>query len=91
MLQVSEDELLKRITASIEEHAKTHSWMSHVILSSSQYRVSMHVLGENTLKNAKALGALDVRELYPDIVPMKLEQFAREFYQNRSQPSAPTD
>ena len=44
------------------------------------YLHSMYVLGENSLENAKRLGYLDVRELYPDIVPETLEEFARGFY-----------
>lgn len=40
----------------------------------------MHILGENSLENAKALGALDARELYPDIVPVKFVDFAKKFY-----------
>lgn len=49
--------------------------------------ISMHILGENSLENAKALGALDVRELYPDIVPQKLGDFAQTFYQAPSLPN----
>ena len=41
---------------------------------------SMHFLKENTLENAKRLGYLDARELYPDIPAQSLEEFAQEFY-----------
>ena len=44
------------------------------------YARSICVLGENTLENAKALGYLDARELYPDIPVLSLEEFAEEFY-----------
>ncbi|OJT12163.1 hypothetical protein TRAPUB_11273 [Trametes pubescens] len=40
----------------------------------------MHILDENTLENAKRLGYLDVRELYPDVPRYTLEGFAKEFY-----------
>ncbi|GJJ09953.1 hypothetical protein Clacol_004177 [Clathrus columnatus] len=44
------------------------------------YGYSMYVLGENTVENAKQLGALDARELYPDFKPSTLEEFAVQFY-----------
>ena len=40
----------------------------------------MQVFGENTLENAKRLGYLDARELYPDIPKHTLEEYAKEFY-----------
>ncbi len=46
----------------------------------SEYQISMLVLEEHTLENAKKLGYLDARELYPDIVPLSLEDFAKQFY-----------
>ncbi len=46
----------------------------------SQYMLSMHFLQENTLENAKRLGYLDARELYPDIPAQSLEDYAKDFY-----------
>ena len=46
----------------------------------NEYMYSMHILGENTLENAKRLGYLDARELYPDIPVQSLEEYAVEFY-----------
>ncbi|PIL32960.1 hypothetical protein GSI_05078 [Ganoderma sinense ZZ0214-1] len=45
-----------------------------------EVQMCMFVLEENTLENAKRLGYLDARELYPDIVPLSLEEYAKEFY-----------
>ena len=42
--------------------------------------LSIHILEENSLKNAKRLGYLDVQELYPDMPKHTLEEFAKEFY-----------
>ncbi|PIL32964.1 hypothetical protein GSI_05082 [Ganoderma sinense ZZ0214-1] len=53
---------------------------AHMMRSWNEYQISMLVLEENTLENAKRLGYLDVRELYPDIAPQSLEEFAKEFY-----------
>lgn len=57
-----------------------HDMHGHLLLRRSEHRYSLHVLGENTLENAKRLGYLDARELYPDIRTTTLEEFAQEFY-----------
>ncbi|KAI0364821.1 NAD-P-binding protein [Pilatotrama ljubarskyi] len=46
----------------------------------NEYMYSIHILGENSLENAKHLGYLDAHELYPDVPKHTLEDFAREFY-----------
>ena len=46
----------------------------------NELQISMLVLEENTLGNAKKLGYLDARELYPDITPCSLEEYAQRFY-----------
>ena len=46
----------------------------------NEYMYSMHILGENTLENAKRLGYLDARELYPDIPVQSFADYAKEFY-----------
>ena len=48
--------------------------------SQLKYARSMHVLGENTLANARALGYVDAHELYPDMPQSSLEEFAEYFY-----------
>ena len=53
---------------------------AHMPEAWNEYQVSMLVLEENTLENAKRLGYLDVRELYPDIAPLSFEEFAKHFY-----------
>ncbi|GJJ06033.1 hypothetical protein Clacol_000220 [Clathrus columnatus] len=40
----------------------------------------MFVKGQNTLEMAKKLGYLDAKELYPDLRPLNLEEFAKKFY-----------
>ena len=46
----------------------------------NEYQISMYMLEENTLENAKKLGYLDVQELYPDIAPLSLGEYAKQFY-----------
>ena len=53
---------------------------SHVQRAWAEYVTSIHFLGENTLENAKRLGYIDARELYPDIPVQSLEEYAKEFY-----------
>jgi hypothetical protein len=50
---------------------------NHAVL---EYTYSMHVRGDNTVANAKAAGALDAHELYPDIRQTTLEEFAKGLY-----------
>lgn len=45
-----------------------------------KYMQSLCIQEDNTLANAKRLGYLDARELYPDIPVRSVEDFAEEFY-----------
>ncbi len=53
---------------------------ANMMVNWAQYMYSLHILRENTLENAKRLGFLDARELYPDIPKYSLEEFAKEYY-----------
>ncbi|PCH44150.1 NAD(P)-binding protein [Wolfiporia cocos MD-104 SS10] len=77
---VTYEELVARAKAGKEAYQRSHSYTDLQLLGVSEYMISMHILGENTLENAKALGALNVRELYPDIKPVTLEEYAKRFY-----------
>ncbi|KAG7094439.1 hypothetical protein E1B28_008036 [Marasmius oreades] len=46
----------------------------------SEYRRSVFIRGDNTVEKAVGLGALDARVLYPDYVPLPLEEIAKKFY-----------
>ena len=43
-----------------------------------QYLHSKHIRGDNSLDNAKYLGYLDARELYPDFSPITFEAYVKE-------------
>ncbi|RPD57587.1 NAD-P-binding protein [Lentinus tigrinus ALCF2SS1-7] len=80
-IQLSEDDIKKQIADGRVLYDKNPTdYMSTVPLIWAQYMYSMHFLQENTLKNAKRLGYLDARELYPDIPTQSLEEYAKEFY-----------
>ncbi|KAG7094458.1 hypothetical protein E1B28_008054 [Marasmius oreades] len=45
-----------------------------------EYNRSALIRGDNTVENAVSLGALDARVLYPDYVPLGLEEVAKQVY-----------
>ncbi|KAI0692308.1 NAD-P-binding protein [Cerioporus squamosus] len=78
---VTTEEILQAAAAAKAKLERNPSdYSAYVMQSWNEYTYSMHVLGENTLENAKRLGYLDARELYPDIPTTTLEEFAKEFY-----------
>ena len=81
MPQVTAEELLQTAAAAKEKVQQDPSdEMSIVMQAWTEYLYSMHILGENTLENAKRLGYLDAKELYPDIPTTTLEECAKAFY-----------
>ncbi|KAL1671623.1 hypothetical protein EV122DRAFT_226244 [Schizophyllum commune] len=45
-----------------------------------EYWYSMHIRGDNVVKKAKSLGALDFKELYPDVQTPSFEEFVKGVY-----------
>lgn len=82
---MSEQGLSEARRAAKELVAKNPQELSALMVEAmSDYTLSMHILKENTLENAKKLGYLDVHELYPDMPKHTLEEFARDFYQAKN-------
>ncbi|KAI0706010.1 NAD-P-binding protein [Cerioporus squamosus] len=80
-IYISEQDLQQQIAEGGAGLAKDPTDLQSVFkLFGGQYALSMHFLQENTLENAKLLGYLDARELYPDIPAQALEDYAKEFY-----------
>lgn len=80
-IQVTADEALQRTTEGKAKLARGEGTPEVALqVSWNTYKYSIHILSENTLENAKRLGYLDVRELYPDLPRYTLEDFAKEFY-----------
>ncbi|RPD76846.1 NAD-P-binding protein [Lentinus tigrinus ALCF2SS1-7] len=78
---VSEEQVKKDISEGGAAFAKDpNNILAASKYMGGQYMNSMHFLQENTLENAKRLGYLDARELYPDVPAQSLEEFAKEFY-----------
>ncbi|KAI9063946.1 NAD-P-binding protein [Trametes sanguinea] len=78
---VTAEELKQRLaTAKAQYEEEPSNVLAYMNESWSEYMLSMHVLHEDTLENAKRLGYLDARELYPGIPKYTLKEFAEEFY-----------
>lgn len=73
--------MITRAEAGKTRFAETHIYADRVSWTWYEYQYSMHVRGDNTVENAKALGALDAQELYPDIPLAKLEEVAKSIYE----------
>jgi hypothetical protein len=78
---VDDAETLKRrdeARAAYAEALKTgdpQGWAKRLGVISAEYNYAKFVRGDNTLENAKYLGYLDAKELYPDFKPMGLEEY----------------
>ena len=62
------------------KYEATKDFVALATLIITEYTVSIHFLGENSLANAKSLGALDAKGLYPDIVQTPFKEYAKSFY-----------
>ncbi|EIN05580.1 NAD(P)-binding protein [Punctularia strigosozonata HHB-11173 SS5] len=84
-VRLSGEDLLRTAKEAKEKIAADPSaagFEANVNLSQSEYQYSMHIRGDNTVANAKAAGALDARELYPDVEVTSFEEFVKQFYAN---------
>ncbi|KAI0644860.1 NAD-P-binding protein [Trametes meyenii] len=79
--QIPAEEVLKRLEAAkAEVRHNPDDVAAQTLVAWNGYLHSMFFLGENTLENAKRLGYLDARELYPDVPKHTFEEFAKEYY-----------
>ncbi|KAH9931823.1 uncharacterized protein B0H18DRAFT_1138954 [Fomitopsis serialis] len=77
---LDEETLLQRIAEKKAQYIASGEPYTGQVCTYSEYMISIHFLGENSLANAKRLGALDARELYPEIVPETFGLFAKRYY-----------
>lgn len=73
----------KSLIGEKEKYKNDSSGQVPVQLITYGYLYSTLVHGDNTVNNAKKLGALDALELYPDFKPVPLAEYAKEFYRKR--------
>ena len=70
----------RRVAENKAIYKESKDYSALVAWAYLEYVISVHFLGENSLANAKKLGALDAKELYPDIVQTPFKEFAKAFY-----------
>lgn len=71
---------MKRAAALKAKYDATKDFTTLAMLVVTEYTISIHFLGENSLANAKNLGALDAKKLYPDIAQVPFKKYAKAFY-----------
>ena len=78
---MSAEEVKRLLEEGKKEYAEDPNDFDAIFkLFTNEYAYSLNILGENTLENAKKLGYLDARELYPDIPVQSFADYAKEFY-----------
>jgi hypothetical protein len=55
-----------------------------MVIVGLEYRYSMYVHSDNDLEYAKYLGYLDARELYPDLVLLSFDTYAKELLDGKA-------
>jgi hypothetical protein len=80
--QTSHEQVLSELAVAQAAFDKQVTPMSIAMLAMAQYTHSIFVRGDNTRAKAKALGALDTRDLYPDMPLQKMADFAEKWYKN---------
>jgi len=73
---ISESELMKQLAAAKEAASGATGFSPMLAMLSYDY--SKYIREDNTPENAKYLGYLDARELYPDFQPITFEEFLKE-------------
>lgn len=73
---------MERLKAAIEASKQDpKDGIKRAMVWGMQYTHSKHIRGDNTLENAKYLGYLDAKELYPDFSPITFETCVKEIVQ----------
>jgi len=75
---VSDEELLKRLAEARTSVVADPTLVGFMQLTGNEYNVSKFLRKDNTPHNAKYLGYLDARELYPDFVAKSFVEFVDE-------------
>ena len=76
--------MVSQLEAAKAEAAASGRTGLNVAVAMQSYSYSKFVREDNCPANAKYLGYLDTRELYPDFKPINFEQFVREVLQGEA-------
>lgn len=67
---------MANIAKAKQEYGQERSLKNTFALATAQYFLTLAIRGDNTPENAKYLGYLDGKDLYPDYnYPLSLEQY----------------
>ena len=84
-IQIPKDTFMPKLAAAKAAHeADPADQLKRRILYLMQYHHSKYIRGDNTKANARYLGYLDARELYPEFRPVSFETFVRELLEGRA-------
>lgn len=82
---VSEHTLRERIDAATKE-LESNPDANVLVKVSSEYMLSWGICGDNTPENAKYLGYLTSKELYPDMQPISFTGYLQELLDGKAKP-----
>jgi hypothetical protein len=82
MEQIPAEKLVQDLGAAREALKASASFdvMKLMAASTLEYEVSKYVREDNTPENAKYLGYLDAKELYPDFKPVSFKSYLTEVF-----------
>ena len=84
------DELLSSTAAGFERLDKDPTdFPARIMAYMGQYNYSKSIRRDNTPDNAKYLGYLDARELYPDFKPISFRNFLDELLEGKARKPYP--
>ncbi|KAF2116486.1 hypothetical protein BDV96DRAFT_644921 [Lophiotrema nucula] len=81
---VSADEVVSQLARAKEAAVASGNEKVNLEVIAGSYNWSRYVRADNSPENAKYLGYLDSRELYPDFRPIGFEEFMREALQGKA-------
>lgn len=77
-MQLDKDALLKRAAENKAKYAEAKEYAPLAAWVFSEYMISIHFLGENSLANAK--------ELYPDLAQASFKEYVEKLYEQGGAP-----
>jgi hypothetical protein len=88
---MSGEEVLQKVKQAQEALAKDpKDPLKRRMTYMSEYLLSKYIRGDNSLENAKYLGYLDAKELYPDFKPISFSEYVVELVDGKAQKPYPT-
>ena len=83
---LSKQTLLDLIDAATKQSETEEDLSKEFLKASAEYMLSWGIYGDNTPENAKYLGYLTSKELYPDFQPTSLTSYLQEVLDGKAKP-----